>query len=229
MNNDLVEVLEYYSTKEHKELNNLLIGKSKDNLISILLDLLTTYINDKNSSTIREFLTVTLSGYTHSTKKIGFNGYKQNSVGEPLKAEAKPKNYDTHELEKYKKGKRKSSPAKLNGGGNFTDYTYARLERDKKEKINMLISGFVDGKLIYILEFPIQEETLCNRLLEQLKKRFPNGKDIFGEYLRSASFSYRDYIESNDLKIIYLVNKEELKNYSNYIDKNFLKYLLNNE
>ena len=88
MNNDLIEVIKYYSTKEHKELNNLLIGKSKDNLISILTDLLTIYINDKNSSTIREFLTVTLAGYTHSTKKIGFNGYKQSFPnGERVNAE----------------------------------------------------------------------------------------------------------------------------------------------
>ena len=110
MNNDLIEVIKYYATKDRCELNKLLLGKSKDNVISILLDLLTTYINDKNSSTIREFLTVTLSGYKHSTKKIGFNGYKQDNItGKTLNAEAKPKNYDTHELEKYAKKREKSS------------------------------------------------------------------------------------------------------------------------
>jgi hypothetical protein len=32
------------------------------------------YINDKNSSTIREFLTVTLAGYKHKEGKIGYSG-----------------------------------------------------------------------------------------------------------------------------------------------------------
>lgn len=66
MNKDLIEVIKLYSTASHKELNNFLLDKSKDNLIAILNDLLTIYINDKNSSTIREFITTTISGYIYS-------------------------------------------------------------------------------------------------------------------------------------------------------------------
>lgn len=156
MNQDLAQVITYYSTRKHSELVELLIGKSKDNLISVLMDLITTYINDKNSSTLREFITVTIAGYQHSEGKIGYNGYKQNSIikGKAILCEAKPKNYDTEELEKFKSKLRKTAPSKLNGGGNFTDYTFSRFEKDKKENPYMLISGFIDGKLIYILEFP---------------------------------------------------------------------------
>ncbi len=50
MNKDLEQIVIYYATKPHKELSELLLGKSKDNLISNLTDLLTAYINDKNSS-----------------------------------------------------------------------------------------------------------------------------------------------------------------------------------
>lgn len=63
MNQELVNVIKIYSTGRHQELRDYLIGKSKDTLIGILVDLLTMYINDKNSSTIREFITVTLAGY----------------------------------------------------------------------------------------------------------------------------------------------------------------------
>ena len=50
MNQDLTEVVTFYATKPHKELGGLLLSKSKDNLIATLTDLLTAYINDRNSS-----------------------------------------------------------------------------------------------------------------------------------------------------------------------------------
>jgi len=151
MNQELANVIKIYSTGTHKELRSYLIGKSKDTLIGILVDLITMYINDENSSTIREFITVALADYQHKERKIGYNGFKQDTFvpGKTIKCEAKPKNVDTEEFEKYKKGERKTSPAKLNGGGNFTDYTPARLNRDKREKdLNLLVSGFVDEKLM---------------------------------------------------------------------------------
>ena len=77
MNKELVEILKLYSTGTHGELSSYLVGKSKDTLIGILVDLITMYINDKNSSTVREFITVTLAGYNHVEKKIGYNGFKQ--------------------------------------------------------------------------------------------------------------------------------------------------------
>ena len=64
MNRDLQEAIKIYSIGSHKELNGFLLDKSKDNLISMFNDLLTTYINDKNSSTIREFITTTISSAT---------------------------------------------------------------------------------------------------------------------------------------------------------------------
>ncbi len=67
------------------------------------------YINDKNSSTIREFLTVTLAGYKYKEGEIGYNGFKQNTFvsGRTIKCEAKPKNFDTEEFGKYEKEKGK--------------------------------------------------------------------------------------------------------------------------
>ncbi|MBI4721980.1 MAG: hypothetical protein HY769_03110 [Candidatus Stahlbacteria bacterium] len=81
MNQELANVIKIYATGEHIELSKYLIGKSKDTLIGILVDLLTMYINDKNSSTIREFLTVTLAGYVHKEGKIA----KKRSNGNFIK------------------------------------------------------------------------------------------------------------------------------------------------
>jgi len=213
MNKELAEIIKIYATKSDRELNDYLLGKSKNNLIAVLIDLITMYINDKNSSTLREFITVTVAGYHHTEGKIGYNGYKQNVYGKPLMCEAKPKNV------------RSDGTRKLNGGGNFTDYTHERLERDIKENLHMLVSGFVDGKLIYILEFPFKCSFFISKLEKQLNKRFPNG-DITGQFLRSANFDYRDYIKCKDLKVVFCLPKKELIKYKDNIVKGFYEFLM---
>ncbi|MCJ7426674.1 MAG: hypothetical protein MUO17_06070 [Dehalococcoidales bacterium] len=216
MNQELATALKIYSTKPHKELNDYLIGKSKDNLIGILVDLITMYINDKNSSTIREFITVTLAGYEHEAKKIGYNGYKHDTYGKMLRCEAKPKNCDTNSENLYK----------LRGAGNFSDYTFARLKKDTlQDDLNMLVSGFVDGKLIYIIEFPFKCPEFVENLRVQLLKRFPKGQDITNEYLRSAGFDYRDFTKCNERKIVYLLTKKELMQFKPYIIRDFYNFL----
>jgi hypothetical protein len=231
MNQELVNVIKIYSTGSHVELSNYLIGKSKDTIIGMLVDLLTMYINDKNSSTIREFITVTLAGYEHKERKIGYNGFKQD-VFDPektIKCEAKPRNFDTEELEKYRRGERKTKPAKLNGGGNFTDYTRARFERDKQEKdLNILVSGFVDGRLIYIIEFPFNSHDFVNNLEIKLRKwedKLKGSNSTKGQFLRSLDFDYKDYINSSHLQIKYLLPKSELLKYKDYIVDEFYKFL----
>jgi hypothetical protein len=183
------------------------------------------YINDRNSSTIREFLTVTIAGYSHSNTKIGFNGYRHNSVGKAIFCEAKPKNFNTKDYEDYKNGLRKGSPSKLNGGGNFTDYTHNRLVKDIAENPNMLISGFVDGQLMFIFEFPFNTPSFVERLKKQLDKMFPRG-DIEGSYLRGANFTFKDY-QNDNFKVIFITTKEVLKNNKPYFSNDIYNFLIN--
>lgn len=217
MNKDLVEVIKAYTTSTHKDVFELLDGKSKGNVVSILIDLLTEYFNDKNSSTLREFVVVSLSGFTPSPKKIGYNGYRQNSIsGTTEHCEAKPKNIDTSDLNK---------PKKLDGGGNFTDYTWDRFERDKEENPTMIVGGFIDGRLIYIFRFPFCSNDFTGRLQAQLQERFPNG-DIESEYLRSASFGLKYYKNANGLICDIFVDKETLQTYQQHITKPMYRTLL---
>lgn len=220
MNNELYEVIEVYATKSHKALSNLLLDKSKDQLISLLNSLITIYINDRNSSLLREYITVSLAGYQPTQTKIGYNGFKHSTEigGRLIACEAKPQNLNTED------NKKRKSPRKLNGGGNFTDYTHARLLKDKKAKPNMIISGFVDGELIYVLEFPFRCASFVKKLKEQLNKRFPKG-DKVGEFLRSANFTFEHYKNCKNLKIIFL-DKEKLEKHKKYLTKNFYKFLI---
>ncbi len=205
MTEKLQELIKIYSIDTQFNFDNYLSNTSKD----ILISLLTIYINNKNSSTIREILTVTIAGYKHNTKKIGFNGYRQDVYNEPINCEAKPKNIKS------------DSSKKLDGGGNFTDYTWARFNKGKKSNLNMLVSGFIDGKIIFLLEFPFNSSSFLERLSSQLEKRFPNG-DIKNEYLRSATFNFNHYSNSK-IKIVYITNN--LKNYETYLQKNLFKFL----
>ena len=78
MNKDLLELIEDYATRKHTDINTNLLGKSKDNLIAMLLDLLTMYYNDLNSSTMRELVVAVVAGYEPSSEKLGYNGFRHN-------------------------------------------------------------------------------------------------------------------------------------------------------
>ena len=224
MNRNLEEAIKLYSTQSHKKLNDALLDYSKDDLIALFVDLLTLYINDKNSSTLREFITVSLAGYTHNTQKIGFNGFRQTVNKEPLNCEAKPKNLCTQDFLDYKAGIKRNCPEKLSASGNFTDYTWKRLQKDKISNLNMLVSGFIDGQLVYILEFPFCTEPFVRCLEHQLERYFPNG-DEKGRYLRSANFSFKDFSETEDIRNVYILQRNKLQILEPYINKSLYNYL----
>lgn len=217
MNADLLQLIKDYTTKKHTEISASLLGKSKDNLVSMLLDLLTTYYNDLNSSTMRELVVAVLAGYEPNSEKLGYNGFRQNTLTGTIEhCEIKPPNVRSNSTAKIKR--------KLNGGGSFSDYTWEKFEKDQKENPNMLVAGFVDGRLIYIFEFSFNEQSFTSLLKEKLKKRFPNG-DITGEYLRGSAFSFKHYKDAESLKTIYIAPKQELTTAQPYITGPVFKYL----
>ena len=217
MNEDLLQLIKDYATKEHAEISGNLLGKSKDNLVSILTDLLTMYFNDLNSSTLRELVVAVIAEYEPRSEKLGYNGFRHNTLtGAVEHCEIKPKNYRTDSTAK--------NPEKLNGGGNFTDYSWQKFERHQRENPNMLIGGFVDGHLTYILGFNFNEQSFTDQLRKLLEKRFPNG-DITGEYLRSAYFSFVHYNDAESLETIYTAPKQELIKAKPYIVGHLFKHL----
>jgi len=213
MNEDLLQLIKDYTTKEHTEISVNLLGKSKDNLVSILLDLLTIYYNDLNSSTMRELVVAVLAEYKPNPEKLGYNGFRHNTLtGVVEHCEIKPRNV------------RAGTPRKLDGGGNFTDYSWEKFHRHQKENANMLVAGFLDGRLIHIFEFSFNEQSFTSRLREQLERRFPDG-DITGEYLRSAYFSFKHYKYAGSLKTIYTAPRQELTKARPHITRSVFDHL----
>lgn len=217
MNEDLLQLIEDYTTKEHTEISVNLLGKSKDNLISMLLDLLTTYYNDLNSSTMRELAVAVIAGYKPNPEKLGYNGFRHNTlIGAVEHCEIKPRNIRSDAPTK--------NARKLNGEGNFTDYTWEKFRRHQEDNPNMLVAGFLDGRLIHIFEFSFNEQNFTSRLQEQLKHRFPNG-DITGQYLRSAQFLFKHYKAARSLKTIYTASNQELIKAQLHITKGVFEHL----
>ena len=217
MNQDLLQLIRDYTTKEHTDISTSLLGKSKDNLISMLLDLLTIYYNDVNSSTMRELVVAVLAGYQPILEKLGYNGFRQNTPTGPVEyCEIKPVNVRTDSTAKKQR--------KLNGGGNFSDYTWARFRKHQKENPNMLVAGFVDGQLIYIFEFRFNESDFTARLRERLEHLLAKG-DSTGSYGRSVDFTFKHYKDAGSLKVIYITSKQELVTVKPYISGPFFKHL----
>ena len=213
MNEDLLQLTKDYTTKEHAEINASLLGKSKDNLVAILIDLLTTYYNDSNSSTVRELVVAEVAGYEHIPKKLGYNGFRHNTlIGEVEHCEIKPPNV------------RSNSTKKLNGDGNFGDYSWARFQKHQEENPNMLVAGFVDGCLIYIFEFSFNEHSFTSRLRKRLEDALPNG-DVSGRYQRNASFTFKHYKDAGSLKTIYTAPKQKFTEAQSHITKEVFQHL----
>jgi len=207
MNHNLIEAIKVYSTKEFKEIVETLSNFSQATLISIFIDLLTLYFNDKNSSKLRELVTLWLCGWEPSMEKLGYNGYRMlfpSSIKEWC--EVKPQNTN-------------STKKKLNGGGSFNDYTRERFEKDLKQDPTILTSGFVEGKIIFIFEFKF--DCIRKKLEDVLNRRFPNRREK-GEYLRSAQFSFADYKECSSLRLAFL--RENWKDYKNYLSKELINF-----
>ena len=217
MSDTITDLIVTYATRSHKELDALLLSKSKDDLIALVNNLVTIYMNDKNSSALRERVVVALAGYKHMPEKIGYNGFKQETrVGGKTFCEVKPVNIISGS---------KSATKRHNGHGNFTDYTFARFKKDISANLNMVVAGFIDGQLIFVLEFPFKHKTFMNELKRQLVKRFHGTRDNVGEFLRSASFSFKHYKDSKYLVVKY-VNREALQQNKNRFTKDLYSYLM---
>jgi len=75
--------------------------------------------------------------------------------------------------------------------------------KSDRELNDYLLGKSKNNLIADILEFPFKCGSFISKLEKQLNRRFPHG-DITGQFLRSANFDYRDYIECKDLKVVFL-------------------------
>ena len=165
LSNNNIKIAMDYSIKGRDSLKD----KDED-----YINLFLSYFSDKNSSSLREAVTLMYCGYIKIESKHGADRYD-------------PSNSKMKEVKPSYIGERK----KLRSSGNFNDMTLDLLE--KKKSYDIIDSVFHCGRLAYIVEFPLID------IYETLSKPILNAK--IGKRV-VCRFGYKDYMHS-DLKIHY--------------------------
>ena len=197
-----------------EELLNLIVlyskGElSKENIIQaygqMMMDLLEVYINDSNSSTLREAITCKVVGLESTGKKLGYDSKLTNE-------EVKPKNIKTGDKKK------------LDAHGNYSDLTHRRHKKYIEDNVIIHMSGFVNGFLIYIIK--VNYLDLAPYFQNMLDKQLPNG-DETNKYVRTAYFMFNVIKDMPSLEIEFLRNNFD--EFQSFFQKDFFTYLQENQ
>ena len=168
------------------------------------INLILTYVTDKNSSTIREAITCKAAGYKWLTDKHGLDAIDDK----------------TGKLKEIKPTTNYQDNSTASGGGNFNDFTLKKHEEYLTQNYDIVCSMFSHYRLIYVVEFPYsviapQIETSIKRVMEHHK----NGINT----RCSPSFSYAHYINYPGL-IVHHLDNQTARRY-NVITKNHIEIL----
>ena len=162
----------------------------------IIYKLIGQQANDLNSSTFRESMTLLLCNVNQIHTKHSYDGVDNNGIF----YEVKPKNITSN------------SKNKLSGQGNFSDYTIGRHKKYMKDDVKMIISGFFNGKIIYIFQFDYNDPIFSEKIHCKLKQKFKEDIDIKCEYYRNLAFNSSWYSECKSIRLLYIKpNNNETK------------------
>lgn len=159
--------------------------KSFESLDENYINLLLTYVTDKNSSTIREAITCKAAGYKWLTEKHGMDAIDEK----------------TGKLKEIKPTTNYAENSPSSGGGNFNDFRLERHQKYLNENYDILCSMFSHHRLIYVVEFPYS--VIASHIEKNILRVMEN--QVKGNNTRcSPSFSYSDYINYPNLIVHYL-------------------------
>lgn len=201
-------VRRFFTQREHFEV--FLSSVERQSLEEALVELINLYARDKNSSTLREFITLVIAGYQRSGDKLGFEGRREED-GDIVYAEVKPKNLERARSDRF------------NGGGNFTDFRQERLDKYLATRLQMLVSGFLDGELVHVLKFPFNCPQFVERLQTRIDRWLQGRQRRPGEFLRSLEFDWRHFNNCNVRP--HFLNQTIIDNEINRFDGSFRTWL----
>jgi hypothetical protein len=206
MNNQVLELAKTFSL-DKKEYKDKLMSMDVDQLRDCIENLLMINLTDPNFSSLAEAIPINMAGYKSHDDKHGYDGF----IGE---------SYDVAQKYVEQKPKKTSSKdSKLNGGGSFADYTIERLSKDKSkgEHLNLMISGFVNGELIYVYEVPHNFKPFMEHIETKTIDSISKGKRVL------PTFSYTNYKDCKDIKLIY--RRDNIDDYYDYMTGPFFQFV----
>jgi hypothetical protein len=173
-----------------------------------------------------EIHTSTVAGYIHNPQRFGFDGYDEvRGFFCEVKSSSKIINKDL--LQKYVNGeinhRNEFIDNPIDGRGVFSLFTHEAYQRYSAQEVRMLVSAYINGVLMFIIEFPFSHPTFKSHIKRMLEKQLPNG-DKPGRS-RTISFGYNQYKDCDNAKLIYVTNDENKKILKGSCTKHFYAYL----
>ena len=168
-------------------------------------ELLDSYLNDLNSSKLRQDIVCNILGLSPNDSKLGYDSEGSND-------EIKPKNISSNSKTKTK--------SKLDCGGNYSDLTHKRHNKYIEDNAIIHSAGFIDGQLIYVIKVSYIE--LSGHFQKLLNNKLPDG-DLPNRYVRSASFGFKQIKECSNVEIEFV--RGDIENYSSFILNELYTYL----
>jgi len=164
--------------------------------------LFVSYVQDKNSSTIREEVTLKFLNIPKLPAKHGADGYDEFRN---VYVEVKP--CYAHINPKTKR------QGRLGGGGTFNDLTEKKIK--ELETWHVVCSGFAEDKCLFVIRFPASQIT--PHLKARLQKNIENKRGRVG----TVGFGYKHFETCNELEVLHF----DKENGDRLMNKKFYKLL----
>lgn len=173
-----------------------------------------------------EIHTTTVAGFIHNPQRFGFDGYDDvRKIFCEVKSSSKIINKDL--LQQFVNGRithrNEFIDNPIDGRGVFSLFTHDAYQRYLKDDVRMLISAYINGVLMFIIEFPFGHPTFKQHIKRMLEKQLPNG-DKPGRS-RTISFGYNQYKDCSDARLLYITGDDNKRILKGSCTKHFYTYL----
>lgn len=147
-----------------------------------------------------ELHTAVMAGYVHDSYPFGFDGY--DIVNDKYcEVKSSSKILEASILNKITAGEKKLKifDSLIDGRGIFSQLNLDRYNKHLTANTKMLISSYINGILMFIIEFPFSHETFAKHIKDRL--------DSTGAS-RNVSFAYTSYKDCQQARLVYLTREE---------------------
>jgi hypothetical protein len=174
-----------------------------------------------------EMHTVIVAGYKHNQTRLGFDGEKDGVMCE---AKSSSRTIKRDALNKFLEGRLQNKKdlikTCLDGSGVFSKFTHRAFKKYRDANTMMLVSGYINGVLMYVVEFPFNHPTFANMVRASLDKSLPGG-DVRG-LSKTISFSYTSYKDCPNINVCYLTREYNKRILKAVCTEPFYQFLIDN-